>query len=73
VAVQGTRGVDMDYRLPGIDGIETAKRLLKIAPGLEVIVTTAEDTVEQLAEAEGYPFLRKPFSISTLVRTIAGV
>ena len=63
----------MDYRLPGIDGIETAKRVVKIVPGIKVIVTTADDTVGQLADAEGYAFLRKPFSISSLVRTIAGV
>jgi CheY-like chemotaxis protein len=63
----------MDYRLPGIDGIETAKRLLKIRPGTKVIVTTADDAVGRLADAEGYAFLRKPFFISTLVKTIAGL
>lgn len=62
----------MDYRLPGIDGIETAKKALEIRPGMKVIVTTADDSVGRLADAEGYDFLRKPFSISTLVRTIAG-
>ena len=62
----------MDYRLPGLDGIETAKRLRKIIPGLKVIVTTADDTVERLAEAEGYGFLRKPFSLSALAGMIAG-
>jgi len=62
----------MDYRLPGIDGVETAKRLLKLRPGMKVILTTADDAVGRLADAQGYAFLRKPFSISTLVRTIAG-
>ena len=65
--------VVMDYRLPGIDGIEAATRLSKIRPGTKVIVTTADDSVRQLAEEKGYAFLRKPFLMSALVRMIASV
>ncbi len=62
----------LDYRLPGIDGIETAKRVLALKPGTKVVITTADDSVKKVADSLGFGFLLKPFSLSALVRVIEG-
>jgi DNA-binding response OmpR family regulator len=62
--------VIMDYRLPGLDGIEIAKRLVALRPGTKVIVTTADDSVRSRADSLGFLFLQKPFSIPKLVAMI---
>lgn len=60
----------IDYRLPGADGIDIAKRIVSNRPELRVIVTTADDSVRELAEAEGFEFLLKPFSLATLAKML---
>jgi CheY-like chemotaxis protein len=59
--------VIMDYRLPGMNGIEAAKRLLESKPGVKVVITTADDTVRAQARSAGLRFLQKPFSMDELV------
>ncbi len=60
--------VIMDYRLPGMDGIEAAKRVLRRMPDTKVVITTADDSVRPVAEGAGLLFLQKPFSIASLVK-----
>ncbi len=63
--------VIMDYRLPGIDGIDAALRLKRVIPGVKVVVTTADDRVRAEAEGAGLLFLQKPFSAAALVELLS--
>jgi CheY-like chemotaxis protein len=56
----------MDYRMPVMNGLQAAERILKANPRMKIILTTADDSVMQDAKAAGVPFLRKPFTISAL-------
>ncbi len=60
--------VIMDYRLPGMDGIEAAKKIVRRMPDTKVVITTADDSVRAAAEEAGLLFLQKPFTIASLVR-----
>jgi CheY-like chemotaxis protein len=65
--------VIMDYRLPGMDGIDAGRRLRRIVPDIKIVITTADDSIREEAESAGFYFLQKPFSISTLVEFLAGL
>jgi CheY-like chemotaxis protein len=60
----------MDYRMPGMNGIQAAKKVLRFAPETQIILATADDQVRGDAVSAGLYFLLKPFSTPTLVRTI---
>jgi CheY-like chemotaxis protein len=60
----------MDYRLPGENGIETAKQAAALRPTMKVVITTADDSVEAEAMKMGLSFLQKPFSLTQLLQTI---
>ncbi|OFZ30699.1 MAG: hypothetical protein A2622_13605 [Bdellovibrionales bacterium RIFCSPHIGHO2_01_FULL_40_29] len=60
--------VFMDVRMPpGIDGIEAASQIRKIAPHTQIVICSAysdyswEDMVKKLGNPEGIIFLKKPF------------
>lgn len=56
--------VTVDIVMPGIDGIEATRRLLKKHPDARVIVLTSlvfDDTIEEAKEAGALGFLAKPF------------
>ena len=59
--------VIMDYRLPGMDGVDVTRRILRVIPKAKVVITTADDSIRGEAEAAGLLFLQKPFSIAELV------
>ncbi len=69
----------LDWKMAGIDGIETARRIKDnqtLAPTPTIIMVTAygQAEVRRQAEAEGIEgFLLKPISQSTLFDTIMGV
>jgi CheY-like chemotaxis protein len=65
--------VIMDFRLPGKNGIEVAKRISALRPEVKVVITTADDSVRHAAEALGFSFLQKPFSLMELLRTLEPV
>jgi len=63
----------IDLRMPGIDGIETMKRLKNAYPQLKAIIITAYGSIENavLAMKSGADdFLAKPFTMDKLVRAI---
>jgi DNA-binding NtrC family response regulator len=72
----GKRSFDaivLDMAMPGMDGIETLKGLLRINPDLQVILLTGRATLGQAVEAMklgALDFLEKPVDIETLVAKI---
>lgn len=65
----------IDIRMPpGWDGVETAKRIRKIDPNIEIVIVTAysDRTMEEIVTAVGAPekllFLRKPFDSEELIQ-----
>jgi DNA-binding NtrC family response regulator len=65
--------VVLDLAMPGMDGIETLKRMLALNSNLQVIILTGRATVKKGVEAvrEGaFEFLEKPVRFDTLVDKI---
>jgi CheY-like chemotaxis protein len=60
----------MDHRMPVMNGLPAAERILKAKPWIKIILATADDSVTEEAKAAGVLVLRKPFTISALARTI---
>ena len=60
--------VILDYRMPGLDGAETARAILAIEPDLPIIFSTGHAALRALRNAagEGTPVLEKPFSLAEL-------
>ncbi len=64
--------VVLDYRLPGMDGVEVAKRLMEMDSSIEIILCTADDSARESAEAVGiYRFKTKPVENANLLKNIA--
>lgn len=60
--------VIMDHRMPGKDGIETTRELLKIDPWVPIIFSSADESAREKAlEAGAVSFWSKPFPVSLLV------
>ncbi len=56
--------VIMDIKMPGVDGIETMKRMKKIAPTVPIILMTAHGNVSTAVHAVksgAYDYVTKPF------------
>ena len=65
--------VVLDMLMPGIDGIETLKKIKKIKPKIEVILLTGHGTVRAASEAMkagAVDFLQKPCDINMLIDSI---
>ncbi len=65
--------VILDLFMPGMDGIETLKKLLRKNPDLQVILLTGHATVEKGVEAiklGAMDFLEKPAEIEKLMELI---
>ena len=63
----------LDLAMPGIDGIETLKMLLKRQPDLQVILLTGHASVEKGVEAVklgAMDFLEKPADLEKLLEKI---
>jgi DNA-binding response OmpR family regulator len=85
-AADGLRGLEMcgagevwdvvllDQKMPGIDGVETLRRLRECAPATRVIMVTAFASIELAVEAMklgATDFVRKPMTPDTLRHTVA--
>jgi DNA-binding NtrC family response regulator len=65
--------VILDLAMPGMDGIETLKRLRAEHPDLQIIVLTGQATVEKTVEAMklgALDFLEKPADIKEIMAKI---
>jgi DNA-binding response OmpR family regulator len=60
----------MDYRMPGMNGLEVSKRAREQNPNLNVIMASADDSIKDEATASGMGFILKPFSKTELIRVI---
>ena len=68
----------LDLAMPGMDGIETLKRLRQFDPDLQIILLTGHGTIEKGVEATklgAMEFLQKPANLPDLLEHIreAGV
>jgi len=64
----------VDLKMPGMDGVETQKRLKKIQPFLQCIVLTGHGTIETALESgkeKAFKYLLKPIEYDNLVETIS--
>lgn len=67
-------GLLVDVRLPGMDGLELARKAREIRPGIKVFVMTAFDQDRAARDAFGVhaeAYLPKPFSIDVLRDMVA--
>jgi CheY-like chemotaxis protein len=64
----------LDFKMPGIDGVELYEKILEYNPQLRAIMVTAyagDDGVQRAVAAGTWQVLRKPVDISQLLSTIA--
>lgn len=63
--------VFLDVEMPGMDGIECAKKILEIAPKTFIIFATAhEDYMSEAFELYASDYLIKPFKIERVQKTL---
>ena len=62
--------VSMDYNMPGLNGVQAALRLRELAPGLPVVLMTAnvQSAVQLQAQEHGLLFLPKPITAESVQR-----
>ena len=63
-----------DYKLPGIDGLQLLKEVLKAKPGIKMILITAYKTDALLSEAKQmgvHDFISKPFTSETIEASLS--
>lgn len=66
----------IDYKLPGINGIEVMRRLKKDNPALEVVIITGHASLEMAVEAGrggAFDYLSKPFDPDKLLALVKQV
>jgi response regulator NasT len=84
VVAQATNGVEaialaqehkpdlaiLDVKMPELDGISAAEKIIQIAPVLMLTAFSQKDLVERARDAGAMAYVVKPFSISDLVPAI---
>jgi CheY-like chemotaxis protein len=60
----------MDYRMPNMNGMDAAQKILKAKPDVRIIIASADDTIKPVANSAGMKFAQKPFSMAELSRMI---
>lgn len=63
----------MDYRMPGMDGIETLSYLKQLAPDTRTVLMSAwddRDQVERFFGAGAVDFVGKPFDVKDIKRKV---
>jgi DNA-binding response OmpR family regulator len=61
----------MDHRMPGKDGIETSKEIMKLKPSVRILMATAYEEVVPEALSIGVDdWVTKPFDVDVLIRKI---
>ncbi|MBI4862139.1 MAG: MEDS domain-containing protein [Candidatus Riflebacteria bacterium] len=65
----GISGILLDMAMPGMDGVQTLRELIRIRPDVPVIICSGYAEEKVIGSFQGLPaagFLRKPFSIKEL-------
>lgn len=73
VEQHGFDAIVLDLAMPGLDGLETLKRLREINPDLQVMLLSGQATVQSAAEATrlgAVDIFEKPTDVTTLVARI---
>ena len=63
----------LDLKMPGINGIETLRRIRKKDPGVIVIIITGygdAETIREAADLNVYEYMAKPFNNETVIKII---
>lgn len=63
----------VDLKMPGMDGVETQKKLKELQPFLQCIVLTGHGSIEtalQSGQQDAYQYLLKPIDYDSLLSTI---
>ncbi|MFQ6115667.1 MAG: sigma-54-dependent transcriptional regulator, partial [bacterium] len=63
----------LDIQMPGIDGIETLKRIRETEPIIPVVMMSAHGTIEKAVQSMklgAYDFITKPFASDRLLVTV---
>jgi DNA-binding response OmpR family regulator len=68
----------LDYKLPGIDGVEMLKRVKKFCAKSRIIVISGRPFIEKLMKTEGLSkaikdFVQKPFNVGLLLKKLKAV
>ena len=66
----------IDYRMPGLDGIDLLRRIREIRPDIRLIIISGHASAETQKEAiqEGaFTFLQKPFTFNSVKEIIATI
>ena len=56
-----------------MNGFELAKIILTRNPSIRIIFASAEESIEKEAEAAGFSYLKKPFTMKVLVDEIGTI
>ena len=56
-----------DLRMPGLDGLELAKRITQVHAGTRVLIISAYPPIGM----PSFPFMHKPFSMTDFMTTVA--
>ncbi len=68
------RVVLMDYRMPGVNGVEATKRLLRMDAGVKVIFISADDSVrEEAIKAGAVAFILKPATMGEILQMVESI
>jgi DNA-binding NtrC family response regulator len=74
VAERSFTGLVLDLRLPDLDGCEVLRRIMRLHPGLPVVILTGhgtEDDERECMKNGARAFLNKPVDLARLVQLLA--